>query len=92
MPVTYKEVFPLIKDTIKCGLGRTELPVVVMLTFETPFVNVYTDRSLLIPGTGYGEMLGISVGLPTLITDRRHQPLPLMTMDDNLKVQQTQRY
>ncbi len=84
--ITYKEVFPLIKAN-KIWIGRT--PMSVDLLFETP------DTDLLLAskksGSGYRMVEGKalarsqSVWLTNVDHGRRHQPLELMTMADNLR-------
>ncbi len=74
--VTYKEVFPLIKDN-KLWSGRTEWAG--GMWFETKYEDV--DR--VINGV---KMKNVpSIWFTNIDHGRRHQPLALMTMSDNLK-------
>ena len=63
--VTYKEIFPLIKDN-KMWLG---------LDKPKDFISPYKDVSVN----------GLCWWFTNLEHGRRHEPLPLMTMDDNLR-------
>ena len=84
--ITYKEVFPLIKNN-KMWLGKT--PVSVDLLFEVPDTDQLTNGKKL--GSGYriidGKILARSqsVWLTNIDHGRRHQPLALMSMADNLR-------
>lgn len=75
--VTYKEIFPLIKDN-KMWSGRTEWSG--GLWFVT-MDNGDVDR--VIDGINMKNVS--SVWYTNLDHGRRHQPLPLMTMEENLK-------
>ncbi|MBC7749717.1 MAG: DNA methyltransferase [Methylotenera sp.] len=75
--ITYKEVFPLIKEN-KLWSGRTEWSG--GMWFETKDPN---DVDKVINGL---DMKNVSsIFLTNLDHGRRHQPLPLMTMQDNIK-------
>lgn len=86
--ITYKEIFPLIKDN-KLWMGVT--PMGVDMLFDVPEqiakAMVDTGRN----GSNYkivnGKVMGrsSSVWFTNLDHGRRHQRLPLMTMADNLK-------
>ena len=84
--ITYKEVFPLIKNN-KMWLGKT--PMSVDLLFEVPDTDQLTNGKKL--GSGYriidGKILARSqsVWLTNIDHGRRHQPLALMSMADNLR-------
>ena len=84
--ITYKEVFPLIKNN-KIWLGKT--PMSVDLLFEVPDTDQLTNGKKL--GSGYriidGKILARSqsVWLTNIDHGRRHQPLALMSMADNLR-------
>lgn len=86
--VTYKEVFPLIKEN-KLWVGKT--PMSEDLLFEIPksMVNTFIKNGK--EGSKYkivdGKVLGrsTSIWLTNIEHGRRHQPLQLMTMADNLK-------
>lgn len=75
--VTYKEVFPLIKEN-KMWSGKTEWSG--GLWFETKDAN---NVDKVIAGVNMKNVS--SVWFTNLDHGRRHQPLPLMTMEDNLK-------
>ncbi len=75
--VTYKEVFPLIKDN-KLWSGRTEWAG--GLWFETADEN---DVDKIINGKNMKNVS--SVWFTNIEHGRRHQPLNLMTMEDNIK-------
>ncbi len=86
--ITYKEIFPLIKDN-KVWMGVT--PMGADLLFDVP-PNV--ARAMVESGkkgSNYriinGKVMGrsTSVWFTNLDHGRRHQVLPLMTMADNLK-------
>lgn len=86
--ITYKEVFPLIKHN-KLWVGRT--PMSEDLLFEIPksLVSNYVQNGK--KGSKYkvvdGKVLGrsTSIWITNLEHGRRHQPLQLMTMEENLK-------
>ena len=75
--VTYKEIFPLIKDN-KMWSGKTEWSGGLW------FVTMDgTDVDKVIDGVNMKNVS--SVWFTNLDHGRRHQPLPLMTMEENLK-------
>ena len=74
--VTYKEVFPLFKEN-KMWSGRTEWAGGMW------FVTKYEDVDRVIDGVSMKNVP--SIWLTNIDHGRRHQPLPLMTMADNLK-------
>ncbi len=86
--ITYKEVFPLIKNN-SLWVGRT--PMSEDLLFEIPesFASELVIEGKV--GSKYrivdGKILGrsSSIWLTNIDHGRRHQHLPLMTMADNLK-------
>ena len=86
--VTYKEIFPLIMKN-KIWVGKT--PMSTDLLFEIPekMANDFINSSK--EGSKYkiinGKVLGrsTSVWLTNIEHGRRHQPLSLMTMGENLK-------
>lgn len=86
--ITYKEVFPLIKQN-KLWVGKT--PMSEDLLFEIPkaFVQDFLNKGK--EGSKYkivdGKVLGrsTSIWMTNIEHGRRHQPLQLMTMADNLK-------
>ena len=75
--VTYKEVFPLIKDN-KLWSGRTEWSG--GMWFET---KDYDDVDKVIDGINMKNVS--SMWLTNIDHGRRHRPLTLMTMDANLR-------
>ena len=75
--VTYKEVFPIIKDN-KMWSGRTEWSG--GMWFETKYQD---DVDKVIDGVNMKNVS--SIWLTNIDHGRRHNPLPLMTMMDNLK-------
>jgi len=85
--VTYKEVFPLIRDNL-LWVGRT--PMTQDLLFEIPesiqeeFVRNGKNGSnyKLVEGRVLGR--SSSIWLTNIEHGRRHEPLPLMTMEDNI--------
>lgn len=75
--VTYKEVFPLIKEN-KLWSGRTEWSG--GMWFETKNER---DVDKVIDGINMKNVA--SIWLTNIDHGRRHQPLPLMTMQENIK-------
>jgi hypothetical protein len=75
--VTYKEIFPLIKDN-KIWSGRTEWAGGLWFVTMNP-----DDVDKVIDGINMKNVS--SVWFTNIDHGRRHQPLPLMTMADNLK-------
>ena len=86
--ITYKEVFPLIKDNLM-WVGRT--PMTQDLLFEIPkaFEKTFVENGK--NGSNYklvdGKVLGrsTSIWLTNVDHGRRHEPLKLMTMAENFK-------
>ena len=82
--ITYKEIFPLIKDN-KLWLGCTDSPMEMPTSAFLPTAGrefadgVYDDEH------GTTSSFGTSCWFTNLDHGRRHQQLPLMTMADNLK-------
>ena len=75
--VTYKEIFPLIKDN-KMWSGKTEWSGGLwFVTMDGSDVDKVVD--------GVNMKNVSSVWFTNLDHGRRHQPLPLMTMEENLK-------
>ena len=75
--VTYKEIFPLIKDN-KMWSGKTEWSGGLwFVTMDDGDVDRVVD--------GFNMKNVSSVWFTNLDHGRRHQPLPLMTMEENLK-------
>jgi len=78
--ITYKEVFPLIKNNrVWLGNGFQSGNAY----FSTPFADSYSD-GVYNPDTGLVKFRNCC-WFTSLDHGRRHQPLPLMTMSDNLK-------
>ena len=75
--VTYKEVFPLIKEN-KLWSGRTEWSGGMWFETKNP-----DDVDKVIDGVSMKNVS--SMWLTNIDHGRRHQPLPLMTMADNLR-------
>ncbi len=78
--ITYKEVFPLIKSN-KMWLGNGFHAGNAY--FSTPFSKEYAE-GVYNPQTGLVKFRNVC-WFTNLDHGRRHQPLPLMTMQDNLK-------
>lgn len=78
--ITYKEIFPLIK-TNKMWLGNGFQAGNAY--FSTPFAKEYGE-GVYMPETGLVKFRNVC-WFTNLDHGRRHQPLPLMTMEDNLK-------
>lgn len=82
--ITYKEIFPLIKNN-KMWVGSTSFNKDML--FISPVEIDPSER----PSTATREVDGIvysrspSVWFSSIEHGRRHQPLPLMTMADNIK-------
>lgn len=78
--ITYKDVFPLIKnDKMWMGNGFHAGNAY----FSTPFANEYAE-GIYNPETGLVKFRNVC-WFTNLDHGRRHQPLPLMTMAENLK-------
>ena len=78
--ITYKEVFPLIKDN-KMWLGNGFHAGNAY--FSTPFAKEYA-QGVYNPETGLVKFRNLC-WFTTLDHGKRHQPLKLMSMDDNLR-------
>ena len=82
--ITYKELFPLIKEN-KVWLGATNFNN--GMYFKVPSDFVYAD-TYKFEREQNGEKVNRVPGVcwfTNLDHGRRHQPLPLMTMQDNIK-------
>lgn len=85
--VSYKEVFPYIKDNL-IWVGST--PMSQDLLFEVPKEMAVSFMKNGKEGSNYrmvdGKVLGrsTSIWITNLDHGRRHEPLPLMTMEDNI--------
>ncbi|MBQ8221073.1 MAG: adenine-specific methyltransferase EcoRI family protein [Bacteroidaceae bacterium] len=84
--ITYKETFPLIKEN-KTWLGATGF--VTDMVFGVPKGTVVKDsdkaKAARLGYVGDYTRLGNSCWFTNIDHGRRHQPLPLMTMADNIK-------
>lgn len=84
--ITYKEVFPLIKNN-EMWLGATGF--VTDMVFAVPANTIVkpSDKAKAerLGYIGNYTRLGNSCWFTNIDHGRRHQPLPLMTMEDNLK-------
>ncbi len=78
--ITYKDVFPLIKND-KMWLGNGFQAGNAY--FSTPFANYYGE-GVYYPETGLVKFRNVC-WFTNLEHGRRHQPLPLMTLADNLR-------
>lgn len=84
--ITYKEVFPLIKDN-KLWLGATgfSTDMVFGVPKGTVVPEAYKKKAEKLGYVGDYTRLGNSCWFTNLDHGRRHQPLSLMTMEDNIK-------
>lgn len=82
--ITYKEVFPLIKEN-KMWVGSTSFNKDML--FISPEEIDPTDRPSSATRTvdGVVYLRSPSIWFSNIDHGRRHQPLPLMTMSDNIK-------
>jgi hypothetical protein len=84
--ITYKEVFPLIKDN-RVWLGATGNST--DLVFEVPpgyeIRDSYREKAARMGYVGNFTRLGNACWFTNIEHGKRHQPLPLMTMADNIK-------
>ena len=84
--ITYKEVFPLIKDN-KIWLGATGngSDMVFAVPDGAEVAEKDREKAARLGYVGNYTRLGNSCWFTSIDHGRRHQPLPLMTMADNLK-------
>lgn len=84
--ITYKEIFPNIKGNL-AWLGATGFANDMVFRVPEGFVVKEADRqkAARLGYVGNYTRLGNSCWFTNLEHGRRHQPLPLMTMADNLK-------
>ena len=84
--ITYKEVFPLIKEN-KVWLGATGngSDMVFAVPKGSEINENDRQKAARLGYIGDYTRLGNSCWFTNLDHGRRHQPLPLMTMEDNLK-------
>lgn len=83
--ITYKEVFPLIKDN-KLWLGATgfSTDMVFGVPEGTVVPEAYKKKAEKMGYVGNYTRLGNSCWFTNLDHGRRHQPLSLMTMEENI--------
>ena len=83
--ITYKEVFPLIKDN-KLWLGATgfSTDMVFGVPEGTVVTEAYKKKAEKMGYVGNYTRLGNSCWFTNLDHGRRHQPLSLMTMEENI--------
>lgn len=77
--ITYKEVFPLLKDN-KIWLGVNNGPKI----YQAPDSSEQKNLFVGVDGKKYAKM-GNTGWFTNIDHGRRHQPLPLMTVAENLK-------
>lgn len=84
--ITYKEVFPLIKDNL-LWLGATGNgnDMVFAVPSSVEIADSDRQKAARMGFVGDYTRLGNSCWFTNLDHGRRHRPLPLMTMSDNLK-------
>lgn len=84
--ITYKEMFPLIKDN-KLWLGATGngSDMVFAVPAGTSVAESDKQKAARLGYIGDYTRLGNSCWFTNIDHGRRHQPLPLMSMEDNLK-------
>jgi len=84
--ITYKEVFPLIKEN-KMWLGATSSgkDMVFAVPVGSEIDEKDKQKAARLGYVGDFTRLGNSTWFTNLDHGRRHQPLPLMTMADNIK-------
>ena len=86
--ITYKEVFPLIKEN-KLWVGKTSMGIDIL--FEVPQQLTAELQQKKNAGSGYRIINGKiyaraqAVWFTNIDHGRRHNPLQLMTMEDNIK-------
>ena len=84
--ITYKEIFPKIKDN-KMWMGATGngVDMVFSVPNGTPIKESYREKAAKLGYKGNYTRLGNSCWYTNLDHGRRHKPLPLMSMADNIK-------
>lgn len=82
--ITYKEVFPLIMEN-KAWVGSTSFSKDMLFTSLDPIdpTTLPASSTRIVDGIVY--LRSPSMWLTNLDHGRRHQPIPLMTMSDNIK-------
>lgn len=82
--ITYKEVFPLIKDNkLWAGITSFNKDMLFIPPEEVDPSKLPSSSTRIQNGVAY--MRSPSIWLTNLDHGRRHKPLPLMTMEDNIK-------
>ena len=82
--ITYKEIFPLIRDN-RMWVGRTPLSEDMLFTSHNEIDPDDYPKTATRTVNGAVYLRSPSVWFTNLEHGRRHQPLPLMSMADNLK-------
>lgn len=82
--ITYKEVFPLIKDN-KLWIGSTSINKDILFTSLSEIDSAKYPKSATRIVDGVVYLRSPSIWLSNLDHGRRHEALPLMTMEDNRK-------
>jgi hypothetical protein len=82
--ITYKEVFPLIMEN-KAWVGSTSFSKDMLFTSLDPIdpSTLPASSTRIVDGVVY--LRSPSMWLTNIDHGRRHQPIPLMTMSDNIK-------
>ncbi len=84
--ITYKEIFPLIKaNRLWLGATGNGSDMVFAVPNGSEIAESDRQKAARLGYVGDYTRLGNSCWFTTLDHGRRHQPLPLMTMSDNLK-------
>ena len=78
--ITYKEIFPLIKDN-KMWVGSGGIK---SMKYEVPLIGEILKSQYEENGKRYQNM-GNTCWFSNIQHGRRHQPIPLMSMEDNLR-------
>lgn len=82
--ITYKEVFPLIRDN-KLWVGTTSFNKDMLFISQEEIDPTKMPKSATRTVDGRVYLRSPSIWLTNIDHGRRHKPLPLMTMADNLK-------
>ena len=82
--ITYKEVFPLIKGN-RMWVGTTSFNKDMLFISPTPINPNDKPKTAVRDVGGVIYLRSPSVWYTNIEHGRRHQPLPLMTMEDNIK-------
>lgn len=79
--ITYKEVFPLIKEN-KVWIGASGMAAI---TYRVPDIGELKSSQYQKDDGKRYQKLGNTCWFTNIQHGRRHEPLPLMTMEDNLR-------